>query len=91
MTKTIAKQFEQRFADIIDDMRDCRMACYEDSEGNHYIRFGDDSVIMEPENLGISFDEKAWSDYENAEQITECGHVADDERATAILKAALLG
>jgi len=93
MAKTIAEQYAQRLRNLIDDMRDDRMTCYELLENDHpyhYIQFGDGSVIVEPEiDDDDYFDADEWCELERQVTAIECGHTSEDEKATAVLKASL--
>jgi hypothetical protein len=89
---SIADRFERQFNDLIDDMRDERMHCYEDENGNHYIQFGDGSVITEPDSDAVAAFKSAdeWEAFVDEATVTECGHTTPDEQATSVLKAAVL-
>lgn len=86
----MAHKFEQRLIDLIDDMRDARMHCYEDEDGVHYIQFGDGSVMVEPDaDQIVIMDVNEWLDFENASHVTECGRTSEDEQITAVLNSTI--
>ena len=89
---SMADRFEERFNDLIGDMRDARTHCYEDGNGTHYIQFGDGSVIVEPDGDAVATFSSAdeWEQFVDQAEVTERGRTSEDEQATAVLEAALL-